>query len=66
MPNVTDIGGGAFSGCSNLKNIDLSNVTTIGGSAFEYCRSLTEIDLPSIENIDQWAFHSKFLRSSSL
>lgn len=38
----------AFSGCTNLKSINLpETLTTIGDDAFSECKSLTTIDLPS-------------------
>ena len=36
----------AFSGCRNLKEIDLTNVGSIGVRAFEGCRALKSVTLP--------------------
>lgn len=45
---LTYIMGHAFSGCTNLKSINLpETLTTIGENAFYRCTSLTNIDLPS-------------------
>ena len=55
---VSEIGKGAFYGCSSLSNIDLSNLTKIGESAFYGCKSLGIIDLPKAKNIGAEAFMS--------
>ena len=54
------IAGGAFSGCTNLKNISVPNsVIGIGDSAFSGCASLTSIDIPrGLINIGYKAFAS--------
>ncbi len=44
---VTEIGAGAFDGCSNIETLNLIGVTSIGEGAFEGCNSLTSILLPS-------------------
>ena len=43
--SVTNIGNGAFSGCSGLTSITIPNnsVTSIGNGAFEYCYNLKDI-----------------------
>ena len=55
---VSEIGKGAFYGCSSLSNIDLRNLTKIGESAFYGCKSLGIIDLPKAKNIGAEAFMS--------
>lgn len=41
---ITEIGGGAFLNCSNLKTISLpDSVTSVGPSAFSSCSSLTDV-----------------------
>ena len=46
--SVTAIGGGAFSGCSELTSIAIPNsVTSIGGGAFSGCSNLTSIAIPN-------------------
>ena len=56
--SVTDIGDGAFGGCSSLPNIVIPNsVTSIGDYAFEYCSSLSKIVIPnSVTAIGDFAF----------
>lgn len=50
--SVTEIGAGAFSGCSSLQSIDLSNCITFGsgwtgyGGIFNGCASLKSVILP--------------------
>ena len=42
--SVTDIGGGAFRGCSGLTSIIIpNNVASIGYSAFSYCSGLADV-----------------------
>lgn len=45
---VTEIGSGAFEGCSNIETLNLTGVTSIGEGAFDGCTSLTSIMLPSL------------------
>lgn len=61
---VTEIGWGAFEGCTSLTSIDIPNsVTKIGHGAFKGCTSLTSIDIPdSVTEIGDGAF----LRCTSL
>ena len=56
--SVTDIGDGAFGGCSSLPNIVIPNsVTSIGDYAFSDCRSLSNIVIPdSVTAIGDSAF----------
>ena len=42
---VTDVGDGAFAGCSSLQDIDLHSVKQIGHGAFQGCGALTHTDL---------------------
>lgn len=44
LGDVKSISSKAFSGCSKLKNIDLSTVTSIGSYAFEDCSNLVTIN----------------------
>ncbi len=57
---ITEIGGGTFTGCTNLESIQFGrNVEYIGESAFQNCNSLREIILPnSLIYIDDQAFYS--------
>ncbi len=56
---VTNIGDGAFYGCSNLTKVTIpSTVTYIGASAFRNCTSLTSITIPSgVTKIKNYAFY---------
>ena len=54
---VTIINRGVFSGCKDLKTIDLNKVTCIDKSSFTNCTSLTELYIPdSVTYIGEWAF----------
>ncbi|MBQ2458247.1 MAG: leucine-rich repeat domain-containing protein, partial [Bacteroidaceae bacterium] len=63
-PSVTEIGDGAFFGCSSLTSISIPpSVTEIGHSAFFGCSNLTSISIPSsVTEIG----HSAFSRCSNL
>ena len=65
IPNsVTEIGVGAFSGCSSLTSVTIpSSVTTIWHSAFANCSSLTSVTIPSSVTT---IWHSAFYGCSSL
>ena len=56
--SVSTIGNYAFSGCTNLANINLSNVIYIGEYAFQDCSSLTNISLTNINTVNQSAFRN--------
>lgn len=63
---VTDIGDGAFSGCTALTKVTLPDgLKTIGKEAFCYCSALESIELPSgLEKIGESAFSTcKLLKS---
>ncbi len=52
---VTTIGNNAFSGCTNLKNIDLSKascLSTIGNHAFSSCTALKSVDLSEASSLE--------------
>lgn len=55
---ITNIGFGAFYGCSNLTSINLpEGITSIGSNAFYKCSSLTSITLPTtVTTIESQAF----------
>jgi len=48
----------AFSGCTNLKNVNLTKVKTIGNYAFEKCGIQTDVlkDLTTLDSIGDFAF----------
>ena len=50
----------AFSGCTNLTNIDIPNsVTSIGTETFSDCTSLTDINIPnSVTSIESGTFYN--------
>ena len=59
IPNsVTEIGGQAFDGCTNLESIVIPNsVTTIGSQAFSGCTKLESIVIPnSVTTINYGTF----------
>ena len=64
---VTEIGAGAFCGCTTLQTVSLSsNLTKIGGSAFENT-GLTSVSLPaSVSEIEIKAFKNTKLTSVTL
>ena len=49
-------GGSTFSGCSSLKNINLSNCETIGSNAFSNCNNLQSVNLKKCITIESQAF----------
>jgi len=57
---VTNIGRGAFSGCSGLTSIEISNsVTNIDENAFSGCSGLSSIVIPnSVISIERSAFYN--------
>jgi len=57
---VTTIGDYAFSGCTGLKEINMSNnITSIGSYAFNGCGSIKSITLPQkLQNMGIFAFNS--------
>ena len=59
IPNsVTEIGYGAFDGCTGLTSITIpDSVTSIGNWAFNHCKGLTSITIPdSVTSIGESAF----------
>lgn len=57
IPNVTEIGNSAFSGCSNLSGVSVGKLETIGRFAFANCTSLTSMTFPmSVSTIGNSAF----------
>ena len=57
---ITNIGSGAFNGCSELTSITIPDgITTIEGQAFAYCFALTSVTIPnSVTTISDMAFLS--------
>lgn len=59
LPKTVEvIGNKAFSGCTNLKDIDIpEGVVKIGDHAFYYCLKLEQIKIPSsVRELGKWAF----------
>lgn len=65
---VTDIGAGAFSGCTNLSKVILPNsLKNIWAFTFRYCNNLRNIDIPNfVTYIETDAFFQSGLRSARL
>ena len=54
---LTDISTNIFSGCHNLKNIELPiGVSKIGSSVFNNCTNLEKVIIPGATSIDYYAF----------
>ena len=53
---VTSLDADAFSGCENLKSINLENVTYIGNFAFYMCKSLPSVDISNVTYVGKAAF----------
>lgn len=49
--NITAIGSSAFSGCTNLRDLNLDKIKTIGGGAFNNCTSMREITIPATQEM---------------
>ena len=58
MPKVTDLGGWAFSGCSQLQNISMPNVTCVGSCAFANCVKLSTMDLRNVKELGRGVFYN--------
>lgn len=54
--HITEIGEGAFSGCSAITTVDFNKVTTIKGYAFQGCSRLTTVTWNNVETIGDGAF----------
>ena len=54
--NITEIGEGAFSGCSAITTVDFNKVTTIKGYAFQGCSNLTTVTWNNVKTIGDGAF----------
>lgn len=65
---ITHINRGVFSGCMDLKEIDLNSVTYVDKSAFTNCTSLEYVFIPdSVTYIGEWAFaHCTLLKHISI
>ena len=49
---------GAFTGCSNLSDVNMPAATSIGKGAFEDCHALTNVSLPVATSIGDSAFYN--------
>jgi hypothetical protein len=54
--NVTSIGDNAFSGLSNISEVNFPAVIGIGSNAFQNCSGLIEIDFPLLTSIASGSF----------
>lgn len=68
MPKVTDLGGWAFSGCSQLKYVSIPNATSVGAYAFANCIKLSTMDLSNVKELGggvfyNWGYDNVYLRS---
>lgn len=59
MPKVIDLGGWAFSGCSQLKYISVPNVTSVGAYAFANCIKLSTMDLHNVKELGNGVFYNR-------
>lgn len=59
MPKVIDLGGWAFSGCSQLKYISVPNVTSVGAYAFANCIKLSTMDLHNVKELGDGVFYNR-------
>ena len=65
--NVTDIAQNAFTGCTNLKSINLKNAKIIRQNAFSGDANLSiELDAPNITTVLQGAFNNSGITSINL
>jgi len=56
---VTEIGNGAFGGCTGLSGITIpDSVVRVGKSAFAGCTELTTLQMPGVETIGESAFRN--------
>lgn len=58
MPKVTDLGGCAFSGCSQLKYVSIPNATSVGAYAFANCIKLSTMDLSNVKELGEGVFYN--------
>ena len=63
LPNLQEVIGYSFYGCSNLETVSLSSLTTMDndvGCDFENCEKLTSVSLPALKNISDYIFYFSF------
>lgn len=56
LPDVSEIGEGAFSGCNNIVTLDLPKIKRINNSAFANCEKLLTVSMPLVEFIGNSGF----------
>lgn len=56
IPANCTIATGAFSACSDLKEVKLSATSKLGSHAFESCMALADVDLGGLTSISAYAF----------
>ena len=60
MPNVTDVGYGAFSQCVGLTDANFASLVETGEGMFESCSNLTNITMPNLQIIGNGTFSNCF------
>ncbi len=53
---INSVGYSAFSGCNNLRSVNMPNVTSTGSNAFSLCTSLVSVELPNATSIKGGSF----------
>ncbi len=58
LPAATDVGTGAFYGCTNIKFAYLPLLSELNANSFAKCASLKSLWLPSVETVNKNAFNN--------
>lgn len=57
IPNATEVGDYAFSGCSNIATLNATALKTVGERAFE-ANKITSLNMPALTSTGQYAFYN--------